>query len=106
MWPALKDEDFLSWSPVIDYKVGDVILFRGDDEFVIHRIIKIDENQITTKGDRSTCIDDTVLTKDKILGKITDAKSSKMVAGFSLKSVSKYKIVRYIYLDLIYLALL
>jgi signal peptidase I len=105
MWPFLKEGDFVSWSPENNYQIGDVIIFRDKSEFIIHRIVKIENDQFITKGDRSLFLDDLPITRSQVLGKITDCKSSPTIAGFSLKTLSKNKLVRYFYLLKIYLAL-
>lgn len=52
-----------------NYKVGDVITYTVDEYFVTHRIIKIENDMITTKGDANN-IEDDGITKDQIVGKM------------------------------------
>jgi len=53
MWPVLKEGDliFIQGVPEKDLKKGDVIVWRNDKGFTIHRIVKVNENTIVTKGD-------------------------------------------------------
>jgi signal peptidase I len=104
MWPFLTEGDLLSWSPVDNYQIGDVILFKDQKEFIIHRIVKIQNNQFVTKGDFSLCLDDLPLSNNQIIGKIIDCKSSAKIAQLSLNALSKNKLVRYFNLLKIYFA--
>ena len=52
-----------------NFKENDIITFTADNNFITHRIIKIDNNMITTKGDANNS-KDKVITKDKVLGKV------------------------------------
>lgn len=54
MWPALKEGDlvFVQGIPKEDIKVGDIIVYRNTGGgFTIHRVVKLSESKITTKGD-------------------------------------------------------
>jgi signal peptidase I len=105
MWPFLKEGDLVSLTQTNDYYIGDVVLFRDQKEFIIHRIVKIENNQFFTKGDRSLFLDDLPLNKNQILGRIKECKSSPVVANYSLKTLSRNKFTRYFYLIKIYFAL-
>ena len=51
------------------YHVGDIITFKVKDYFITHRITKIDNDMITTKGDANNTEDD-IISKDNIIGKV------------------------------------
>ena len=52
-----------------NYKENDIITFRGKEgEFVTHRIIKIDDKTMITKGDNNNSEDDPIKTSS-IVGK-------------------------------------
>ena len=51
-----------------DYKVGDIVTYLENGYYITHRISKIDNNTITTKGDANTTLDNPI-SKDKIIGK-------------------------------------
>ena len=51
-----------------DYKVGDIITYKLDNSYITHRIVKIDGDMITTKGDANDT-EDIPFKKDNILGK-------------------------------------
>lgn len=55
MWPVLKQGDliFIQGINSDDLKVGDIIVYRNqiNNTFTIHRIAKVEQNFITTKGD-------------------------------------------------------
>jgi signal peptidase I len=55
MWPALREGDlvFIQGAEKSDLAVGDVVVYRNDGGpgFTIHRIVRLDEETFTTKGD-------------------------------------------------------
>ena len=52
-----------------DVHENDIITYKSDDNFVTHRVIKEDENQIITKGDANNTEDEPI-TKDDVVGKV------------------------------------
>lgn len=48
---------------------NDIIVFTQDDNFITHRVIKMEENLITTKGDANKS-SDLPITKDEVIGKV------------------------------------
>lgn len=51
------------------YHKGDIVTFKKDDYFVTHRIVKIEGDKVTTKGDANNTIDDAI-SMDDIVGKV------------------------------------
>lgn len=49
---------------------NDIIVFKENNSFITHRIVKKDGNIITTKGDANNT-EDSPITIDKVLGKVT-----------------------------------
>ena len=68
MEPSIKPLDLVIIVKSDDYKVGDIIMFCIYDECIAHRIISIDGEIITTKGDASPQ-PDTPIIKDIVRGK-------------------------------------
>lgn len=66
-----------------NYKVGDVVTFRIADYFVTHRIVKIEDEYITTKGDANNA-EDAKINKNAIVGKV-------IIAGGILNIIINYK---------------
>lgn len=64
----LTPGDYIVVEKTNDYKVGDIVTYLEDGYYITHRINKIDENSITTKGDANTALDNPI-SKDKIIGK-------------------------------------
>ena len=78
-----------------DAKVGDIISYKiqeGDAEvMVLHRVVAIDGDNITTKGDANEAIDGVAVTKSMVVGKYVFAIPQ---IGFLLaKLTTKVKIV-------------
>ena len=72
MWPELKVGDVVllkGVDTIDDVKVGDIVAFRHEKGFAIHRITSIDGDQITTKGDANTKIDEPIQIEN-IIGKV------------------------------------
>ena len=61
--------DYILLNRKTDYKVGDVITYNVDNYFVTHRIIKIEGDKITTKGDANNT-EDKEIKRDQIEGKV------------------------------------
>lgn len=52
-----------------DIKENDIIVYKDDNAFITHRIIKIDNELITTKGDVNNS-EDKQISKEQIIGKV------------------------------------
>ena len=68
MQNALQIDDSIIVKKTNDYKVNDIVTYKVDEMYVTHRIVAIDGDMITTRGDANT-VDDPPFHKDKILGK-------------------------------------
>lgn len=66
-----------------NYQVGDVVTFIRSEGFITHRIIKMEGNKVTTKGDANNTIDEPV-SRDNILGKV-------IIVGGILNVIINYK---------------
>lgn len=69
MEPAINKNDLVIVKITNDYKVGDVVTYYNDGEFITHRIIDIGVNTIITKGDANNTRDIKIV-KDNVLGKV------------------------------------
>lgn len=71
MWPALHRGDliFVSKVPLKDIKVGTVLVFRHGNGLAVHRVVKIQGNTITTKGDANP-EEDAPFDYDKVVGRV------------------------------------
>ena len=49
--------------------INDIIVYKQDDYFITHRIIEIEQDNITTKGDANNT-EDKPIRKEKIIGKV------------------------------------
>ena len=52
-----------------NYNIGDVVTYKKDNYFITHRIIKMDNKEIITKGDANTSEDEPIK-KSNIVGKV------------------------------------
>lgn len=71
MYPALKRGDLVFIEGVdeaVDLNVGEIIAFETDNGFGIHRIVQIDGETITTKGDANFAEDEPI-EFDQIIGR-------------------------------------
>ena len=70
MRPYLDVGDIIIIKKSNVYKIEDVITYKeGDKSFVTHRVVSIDDNGITTRGDTNNT-DDKPVKDDEILGKV------------------------------------
>lgn len=70
MESTLKKGDYILVKKSNTYKEGDIVTYKEKSSFITHRIVKINENKIVTKGDNNN-IEDTPIKKDDIIGKYT-----------------------------------
>ena len=78
-----------------EYKENDVITFKTKDIFVTHRIIKIEDNKIITKGDANND-EDEIIELNQITGKV-------IYTGGVLNFIINYKLVIVAVMLIIYL---
>jgi signal peptidase I len=73
MWPTLKKGDLVFLKGVDkpeDLEVGDIIGFELDDGgFAIHRVVRVDGDRITTKGDANRD-EDPAIDFDRVIGRV------------------------------------
>ena len=50
-------------------KKGDIITFKTNDTIITHRIVKIDKDTITTRGDNNN-VDDNPIKRNEVIGKV------------------------------------
>jgi len=60
--------DYIIVKECDEYKEGDIVTYKKDSIYVTHRIVKIDGNNVITKGDANTS-EDPAFDKNDILGK-------------------------------------
>ena len=74
MWPILKQGDIIFIKNIApeDIKVDDVIVWQQEERgFVIHRVVKIKEDAIITRGDANTA-EDPPVAFEKVVGKMLE----------------------------------
>lgn len=69
MSPTIKIGDIVFVKIGEEAKEKDIITYKKDNEFITHRIIKIDGGAIIAKGDNNNT-EDEAITKDAIIGKV------------------------------------
>ena len=68
MWPMLKEGDLILIQsiPKEAIKTGDVVVWRNPKGFTIHRVVKLNENTLVTRGDANFKDDEPVAYADVI----------------------------------------
>lgn len=69
MEDTIKIKDIVIVKLTDDVKENDIITYKNDGNFVTHRIIRIEDDQIVTKGDANNSEDDPIR-KGDIVGKV------------------------------------
>ncbi len=71
MYPALNRGDLILVRAVSreDIQVGTVIVFRHKDGLAVHRVVRLDDETLTTKGDGNPIRDDPI-TYDQVAGRV------------------------------------
>lgn len=75
MEPELSVDDVILVVEQDSYSVGDVVVYQNHGAMVVHRIIKIDGNMVTTQGDANNVADDELqvtLIKGKVAGSLSN----------------------------------
>ena len=77
MWPALKEGDLVLIKAVDkeELQTGDVVVYQNPKGFTIHRIVKLNENTLITKGDANNVNDNPVEYK-QIVGRVVEFRNS------------------------------
>lgn len=78
MFPMLHPGDTLIIQPRQNIKLGDVIVFKGSDILVAHRIVRIENDQVYCKGDSLFSMDPPIFIED-ILGKVVERRRQNKV---------------------------
>ncbi len=68
MQNTLQVGDSIISKKVDTYKVGDIVTYKLDNAYVTHRIVKIEGDKVTTKGDANQ-LNDPAIKKNQILCK-------------------------------------
>lgn len=71
MWPALKKGDMILIKGIHgkeEVNEGDIIVYKNERGFTIHRVIKINEDTVVTKGDANN-VSDSPVRYEEIIGK-------------------------------------
>lgn len=70
MEPTIKIGDDVLIEITKDIKIGDIVVFdnKENNNFIIHRVVKINETEVITKGDNNNAID-SAIPKEDIIGK-------------------------------------
>jgi len=72
MWPALKEGDFVLIKGIDgkgEIAMGDIIVYKNPKGFTIHRVIKINEGTVVTKGDANN-VEDKPVGYEEVVGKV------------------------------------
>ncbi|WP_394354089.1 hypothetical protein [Methanothrix sp.] len=73
MHPTLFEADILEIEPPSRIRVGDVILFVSEDNLVIHRVVGITSEGISTRGDNNNDDDPGIVAPEMIVGIVVSA---------------------------------
>jgi signal peptidase I len=73
MFPLLQNKDLLEVDKTSNISIGDIVLFsdKENETWIAHRVIKIQNNCMYTKGDNNQKQDDGYINKEKVLGVVT-----------------------------------
>jgi len=69
MEPILSVNDLIVTKKQASYSVGDIVVYRSNNELIIHRIVRIEQEKIVTKGDAND-YEDKPINLNKVCGKL------------------------------------
>lgn len=81
MWPFYKDNKTTVTLKKDTYQKHDVVLFKYESRYVLHRIIKIKDNEVTLQGDGAILKE--VINEKQIIGKVISHELTKKVSESS-----------------------
>lgn len=70
MEPILSVNDLIVTKKQDSYSVGDVVVYKSNNELIIHRIVRMEQEKIITKGDAND-YEDKPINLNKICGKLS-----------------------------------
>lgn len=71
MWPELKKGDLVlikGISSKEQIQIGDVVVYKNEKGFTIHRVIKMNEETLVTKGDANN-VEDAAIAYNEVIGR-------------------------------------
>jgi len=73
MWPALKKGDivFIKNVDKSELEIGDIVIYRNEKGFTIHRITELNEETLRTKGDANN-VSDRPIKYEEVVGKAVE----------------------------------
>ncbi|HJQ37391.1 MAG TPA: S24/S26 family peptidase [Thermoanaerobaculia bacterium] len=72
MHPIIRGEDYLHVEPVLNVRVGDVVLTMANRGLTAHRVVFVHGESLITRGDNAPA-DDAPIDRDRVLGLVTHA---------------------------------
>lgn len=69
MEPTIMTDDLILVREAQDYAIGDIVVFQSGGMVVVHRIVAMDEEMVTTRGDANNA-EDTPIARRYIKGKV------------------------------------
>ena len=69
MEPAIMADDLILVKETDSYEIGDIVVFQSGSMIVVHRIVDMDEQSVTTRGDANNA-EDTPIARMYIKGKV------------------------------------
>lgn len=69
MEPTIMTNELIIVQTQEDYAVGDVVVYQAGHALVVHRIVAMDDQTVTTRGDANN-VDDAPMELDRIKGKV------------------------------------
>ena len=95
MWPALKEGDLVLIKAVTqeELEINDVIVYQNEKGFTIHRLVKLNEETLVTKGDANN-VNDSPVKYEQVVGRIVEFRDKPLripYLGMISVFVSKYK---------------
>jgi len=95
MWPALKKGDLVLIKGVDkeELRVEDIVVYQNFRGFTIHRIVKMNEDTLVTKGDANNAQDSPV-EYDQLVGRVVNLINKPLIIpylGMISVLISKYK---------------
>lgn len=83
MQPTLCQGDLLTLAPSSSFEKGDVALFRYHGRHILHRVVDIDGDRYTMRGDN--CLSCEIVDRKDIVAKLVDVKKKNLLRHWAVR---------------------
>lgn len=97
MKPEINQNDIIIVKSFDNYVINDIVTYKKDNDYITHRVVMVNDNNLITKGDANNTTD-SAITMDDVLGKVVKVLPN---AGVWQKTLTSPKVVIMVFITLL-----